>query len=1135
MDNPKKSEQLFSPPPLPRALVNRLDILWLLQDIEYVKLCAIIAPAGYGKTTSASLFANRNKKTYRFIWLSLQLFDEDFYTFLRKFSFALSSLSPEFEDTFWIKYDNLNLKKDPSEKHIHQFGYIIGEWLNDLLTEELIIVFDDYQYVNPSKFIKSFISGFIDGSPQHLKLMFTSRTGLNLNTMKYLASQSYLEVSKHDLKFTQQEIKELLNLNLTQPSQENVPDSFIHQLHVLTGGWAASLILAISRLRKSKIQTEVSLDFQTKETINKYLSEQVFQDLASEIQLFMLAISVISEFSKTLAKKLFFEIKKYTEELLFLSPVSKGDLETDDIIKELVSAQLITSSENQTSNYYTHPLLRDFLIAKLPEHIKVVLYKTCGNYYEHKDPILSLEFNVLGKNPKKCISLLWHMLEGSITVSLTRLKTKLSEIKLLTTESEDQKTLLFLNAKIEHLLGHITTSNLLLSELQSSYITKTNSYLFYHIELLNIDNAYHKPDFEKIKEKSSALISTLKKSQLLTAKSLYAKALIHLSYSQAQLSSDFEGIKRSLDFINEAWEITKDLKDGHLLENLFRANYFIALEYDVEEVIKRFQDRYEQVKSSNPKARIDLLKDYAFMQISLGNFHDATDKISKGLALAENYTYESAIATLNFLLAECELAKGDFQNAHEHYSVAANYFFSVSASNTLAIYMMQQINAFYSNRNQDTKQILDRAYEVFQKIEAPTLMNIAHYKHNEIFHALVKNQDQQALTLVLNLIEKFQPVNRYSVTILSELVLYKAYILMRQQNEQFIETVTAFLDLIRNIPKIQAETALKRHWRIAEQVMMHAQTVQSKPNNPTLEIEKALELIIKQKRDLGLFQPVKQQSEKEPIQGFDPKTLLHIQTFGEFKLWRVKPEDTSGDSLNNITEKHFPNTASIQAFKILLIHHHEPVNTDTLIEYIWPNSVSEYHPKMLQNAISAIRKTLHNNGLVERNIPFIVKSEYGYRLNLGTHGMDYFCDIEEFNFLFKQAKIAESQDDSQKAAKFYQQTIDLYKGDFLEADRFEIWSAYTQESLKDMYLQALIYLAEYHYQKHHLAKTETFCNKILDIDPIAETAYELLIKICRERKLLSKAHKVFKRCKKAFRKELNTFPPLHIERMVKHF
>jgi len=727
------------------------------------------------------------------------------------------------------------------------------------------------------------------------------------------------------------------------------------------------------------------------------------------------------------------------------------------------------------------------------------------------------------------------MLEGSITVSLTRLKTKLSEIKLLTTENEDQKTLLFLNAKIEHLLGHISLSEQLLNELQNSYTITKNSLLFYNIKLLTIENLSSKHDFEKTKEFSDQLISELKKSKIKNSQTLLVTTLMHNAFSLSQLSNDFEGIKTSLDILNEAWSISKKINDKHLLDQLLRFNFFIALEYDVEEVNKRFEVRYEQVKSSNPKVRIDLLKDFAFMQISVGNFHEATQKISEGLALAENYTYESAIATLNFLLAECELAKGNFHNAHEHYSIAANYFFNVSASNTLVIYMMQQINAFYSSMYQNSLQILDRAYEVFQKIEEPTLMNISHYKHNEIFHALIKNQDQKALALVLDLIEKFQPVNRYSVTILSELVLYKAYIMMRQQNEQFLETVLEFFDLIRNIPKIQAETALKRHWRMAEQVMTHAQTVQSKPNNHTLEIEKALELIIKQKRDLGLFQPVKQQSEKEPIQGFDPKTLLHIQTFGLFKIWQQNLETTSSKSTTPLTEKDFPNSASIQAFKILLINHHNPVSTDILIENIWPNSVSEYHHKMLQNAISAIRKTFYKKGLIERNAPFIIKSEYGYRLNLGKHGVDYFCDFEEFDFLFKQAKDSESQGDSQRTAMFYQQTIDLYKGDFLEADRFEIWSAYTQESLKDMYLQALIYLAGYHYQKHHLAKTEAFCNKILDIDPIAETAYELLIKICRERKLLSKAHKVFKRCKKAFRKELNTFPPLHIERMVKNF
>jgi DNA-binding SARP family transcriptional activator len=263
--------------------------------------------------------------------------------------------------------------------------------------------------------------------------------------------------------------------------------------------------------------------------------------------------------------------------------------------------------------------------------------------------------------------------------------------------------------------------------------------------------------------------------------------------------------------------------------------------------------------------------------------------------------------------------------------------------------------------------------------------------------------------------------------------------------------------------------------------------------------------------------------------------MLRIQTFGQFKL-SLFYDDELGQKLEKIiSDQSFPNSASLQAFKILLIEHHNTVSTDQLIEYIWPNSYSEFHQKMLQNAVSAIRKTFYKNGILSRQADFLVKTESGYTLNLGKRGIDYIADVEEFLLLIKKAKEAEKEGLAKMCAMLYQDAIDLYQGDFLENDRFEIWVAFTQGNLKDHYLQALLYLAEYNFQNNQLAQTENFCNRILTLDPISETAYEILIKTCRKRKLLSKAHKVFRRCKKAYRKELNTFPPLHIERLIKEF
>ncbi len=1136
MDRFNSSYNKFLPPPLPRVLLKRQEILWLIKDIEYVKICGLIAPAGYGKSTSVNLFAHYNQNAYAFRWLSLQPFDQDFYTFLNKFASALGTLSSDFTDSFWIKYEGIGLKSNPDESLAQHFGYEIGQWLDDILTEELILILDDYHYVNNSPEIKTFMTGFIDGTPAHLKLMFTSRTALNLNTMKYMADQRYLEVSSDELRFTESEVKELLSLNLTDAQKTSLSGEFIHQLHDLTGGWAGSLVLAISRLRKEKSNACVLFDLsQTKDTINKYLSEQVFGELSGGLQLFLLASSVSSSFSKSLGNKLFSEIQNYKSSFKFLSDDTFDDISSNDIINELSNAQLLTQSEDEQAEYHIHQLLRDFLISKVPADIRNKLYLVCGRHYEKTNPVMSFEFHILAAHPRKCIAQLWDLLDRSQDISLTRLKSKLSDIGSMQIEADDQKKLIFLNAKLEHLLGNISASQVLLQELEKSYRLVKNSHLYFHTKLLTIENNALKPDFVSNLQICRDLISELKKKNASSLQPILAKTLIHLAYSLAQVSNDFEGIKTSLDALNEAWVLARELKDEHLMEHLLRINYFVASEYDLEEVNKKFNERYARIETANPKVRIDLLKDYAFMHISFGNYALASPKISESMVLAENYSYESALATLRFLNAECKSAEGKFSEAHNNYQEAATYFKSLSPSNALAILYMQVTNAFYSKSHQKLVDAFTNADTLYKSLPNPTHANKLHKTLCEMFYALASDDYESSESACNSLISEFEPATRFTITSLSELYLFLAYIYYRKGSPDFADTLSKFFSLIKDIPKDQSQTAIKRHWRLAELILKSAQDKLPSTHPLFHEIQNALDLVVAQKQSLGMFRPLEKTEKKETAIGFQSREMLRIQTFGQFKLSLFYDDELGQKREKIISDQSFPNSASLQAFKILLIEHHNTVSTDQLIEYIWPNSYSEFHQKMLQNAISAIRKTFYKNGILSRQADFLVKTESGYTLNLGKRGIDYIADVEEFLLLIKKAKEVEKEGLAKMCAMLYQDAIELYQGDFLENDRFEIWVAFTQGNLKDHYLQALLYLAEYNFQNNQLAQTENFCNRILTLDPISETAYEILIKTCRKRKLLSKAHKVFRRCKKAYRKELNTFPPLHIERLIKNF
>ena len=77
------------------------------------------------------------------------------------------------------------------------------------------------------------------------------------------------------------------------------------------------------------------------------------------------------------------------------------------------------------------------------------------------------------------------------------------------------------------------------------------------------------------------------------------------------------------------------------------------------------------------------------------------------------------------------------------------------------------------------------------------------------------------------------------------------------------------------------------------------------------------------------------------------------------------------------------------------------------------------------------------------------------------------------------------------AVREYQAAEALYRGEFLEEDRYEEWLLSQRKSLQDGYLSLLDHLSRYYFEQEDYAACGTVCGKVLAVDACREEAHRL--------------------------------------------
>ena len=197
-------------PPLRTNLVNRQSLIQRLNDgiSQNHRLALISAPAGYGKSTLLCEWASQAVTPVA--WLSVEKGENAPERFWSYFITALSSISNLNQTGICESF--IRSLQTPKPPHMEE---LLTDLINDLDKLECgaILILDDFHFITESQIHRDlvFLIDHLPKSPHGLHLIVSSRMDPPWPLARWRARGELTELRAADLRFTFEEVDELLN------------------------------------------------------------------------------------------------------------------------------------------------------------------------------------------------------------------------------------------------------------------------------------------------------------------------------------------------------------------------------------------------------------------------------------------------------------------------------------------------------------------------------------------------------------------------------------------------------------------------------------------------------------------------------------------------------------------------------------------------------------------------------------------------------------------------------------------------------------------------------------------------------------------------------------------------------------
>ena len=357
-------------PVLRPGTVRRSSLIERLARGNPRPIVSVVAPAGYGKTTLLSQWAERNGQA--FAWVTVDEGDNDPKVLLTYVAQALDAVEP-------IDGRVFDALASPVSSVPGSVVPRLGSAFSSM-TSPVVLLLDDVHTLH-NRECRAALSALADHVPGGSRLALAGRAEPPLRIARLRAEGRILEVGPGDLSLTPEEASSLL-LNADVALSEDE----VAELHRRTEGWPAGLYLAALYLREGGPLASAAVSFGGGDRlVSEYMESEFLARISRRQRVFLTRTAVLERLSGPLC-----------DAVLELS----GSAVT---LAELARSNLLLVPLDRRGEWYRyHHLFRDMLLAELerlePGLIPVLRRRAAGWCVRNGLPEEALEYSMAAED-----------------------------------------------------------------------------------------------------------------------------------------------------------------------------------------------------------------------------------------------------------------------------------------------------------------------------------------------------------------------------------------------------------------------------------------------------------------------------------------------------------------------------------------------------------------------------------------------------------------------------------------------------------------------------------------------------------------------------------------------------------------
>lgn len=323
-------------PPLRHlSLIERPDLIAAFDELIKYQVAVIVAPAGYGKTTSLMQWrARRMAMSDKIAWLSIDDRDNDPHRLMCYIIFSLVEAGVKLGQLESLAEQGL------TDMSVESAQVALLEALESQ-KGNIVMILDDFHRLR-MPCIDEVLTNLLNNTPRNVHIVISSRHRQNISLSHFCVTGRGIEVDAERLRFSDREITEALG-----PHSDM---SFNRAIVSKTEGWPLAVQLARLALVDGHDVESLLRMSGSASHIAEFFSEQVVDGLSKEVQVFLTRTAILDQLNPELANAVYDGNNSWR------------------ILRQLSDLSALIVSLDQEGEWYRyHHLFADYLLARLKE------------------------------------------------------------------------------------------------------------------------------------------------------------------------------------------------------------------------------------------------------------------------------------------------------------------------------------------------------------------------------------------------------------------------------------------------------------------------------------------------------------------------------------------------------------------------------------------------------------------------------------------------------------------------------------------------------------------------------------------------------------------------------------------------